>query len=86
MARFLTGPRDNGPADPPPWPELVMTAMGLILMVTALAVGLSCEWIGAVYVRGPCAFLTMIGLMIPLCFAADGFDKARQNDDYEDQH
>lgn len=84
--RFLYGPRDNGPADPPAWPELVMTALGLLVAFTALGIGLSCEWIGAVYVRGPCAFLFIIGLMIPLCFAGEGFDKARERGELEDQN
>lgn len=86
MSRFLYGPRDNGPADPSPWPELVMSGLGLLVAFSALAIGLSHEWIGGVYVRGPCAFLFIIGLMVPLSFAADGFDKARERGEYDDQN
>ena len=74
---FMTGPRDTGPFNPPPWPQLVIAGMGILLGVISGAIGANYEWIGDVYVRGPCAFLTIIGLMFAIGLAADGYDKAR---------
>lgn len=82
---FMHGPRDMGPADPPPWPELVIAGMGIVLMFVAGGIGLSYEWIGDVYVKGPCAFLCIIGLMIALALVGDGFDKARAAGDFDQQ-
>lgn len=81
---FQYGPRDNGPFNPPPWPQLVITAIGLILCFTAGYIGCNYEWIAGVYVRGPAAFLCIIGLMFPLCFVGDGFDKARAAGEMQD--
>lgn len=84
--KFMTGPRDNGPANPPPWPELVMSGMGILMAIVFFAVGVNYEWIGDVYVRGPCAFLGMTGFMVPIFFMADGYDKARARGEYDDEH
>ena len=74
--RFLYGPRDTGPADPPPWPDIVITVMGFLVSAVSLGVGLKYEWICDVYVQGPCALLFIIGLMPGLACAGDGMDKA----------
>lgn len=79
--RFQHGPRDNGPANPPPWPELVQMGMAIVLMISAGIIGVNYEWIGGVYTRGPCAFLCMVGLLICMCFVGDGFDKAQADGD-----
>ena len=78
---FQYGPRDNGPFNPPPWPELVQVGMGIVTMITAGVIGANYEWIGGVYTRGPCAFLCMIGIMICMVFVGDGFDKAQADGD-----
>jgi hypothetical protein len=74
---FMTGPRDTGPVNLPPWPQLVIAGMGVLLGVISCVIGVNYEWIGDVYVRGPCAFLTGIGLMFVMGLVGDGFDKAR---------
>lgn len=85
MAKFMTGPRDMGPANPPPWPELVQVGLALVMGFIAFGVGVKYEWIGDVYVRAPCAFLFITGLMVALSFAADGFDKAKARGEYDDE-
>lgn len=65
---FQYGPRDLGPANPPPWPQIVMMLMGLVVCFTAGAIGVGYEYIGAVYTRGPCAFICMTGLLFSLSF------------------
>lgn len=72
---FLYGPRDMGPADPPPWPQIVMMLMGLTVCLGFGIVGACYEWIGGVYVRGPSAFLCISGLLFCLVFVGDGVDK-----------
>jgi hypothetical protein len=74
---FMTGPRDMGPSNPPPWPKLVIAGLGMLLAIVAGTIGVSHEWIADVYVRGPCALLTIIGFMFPVGLAADGYDQAR---------
>jgi hypothetical protein len=88
MANFRYGPRDGGQFDPPPWPQIVMMLMGLTVCFTAGYFGCSYEWIGQVYVRGPAAFICMLGLMFAFTFVGDGMDKSlaehrRQMDDEE---
>lgn len=84
--RFQYGPRDNGPANPPPWPQRVQVFMGIILMLTAGVVGCNWEWIGGVYMRGPCAFLCLVGLLVVAGFVGDGFDKAREDGDMDEPY
>ncbi|MCC7531698.1 MAG: hypothetical protein IT342_24555 [Candidatus Melainabacteria bacterium] len=78
---FQYGPRDNGPFNPPPWPQLVQVGMAIVLMLTAGIIGANYVWIGGVYVQGPCAFLCMVGLMVTMAFVGDGFDRAQANGD-----
>lgn len=77
MSRFMTGPRDNGPANPPPWPKVFLAVMGIVLMLVSGWIAYNYEWIGNVYVKGPCVGLMIIGFLFPLCFIGDGFDEAR---------
>ncbi len=84
--RFQYGPRDNGPATPPPWHQRVQFFMGIILMFGAGAVGVNYEWIGGVFMRGPCALLCGVGLMICMGFVGDGMDKARADGDFDEPY
>lgn len=77
MSRFMTGPRDNGPANPPPWPKIFLCFTGIILMVVTGYIAYNYEWIGNVYVKGPCVGLFIIGFLFPICFVGEGFDEAR---------
>lgn len=72
---FLYGPRDTGPADPPPWPQIVIMLMGVVIFIASLIIGSTYEWIGGVYVRGPLAFFSISGLLFALVPVGDGFDK-----------
>ena len=72
---FLYGARDTGPFDPPPWPQIVMMLMGVVIFIGSLIVGSAYEWIGGVYVRGPLAVLSISGLLFCLVFVGDGVDK-----------
>ena len=84
--RFQYGPRDNGPATPPPWHQRLQVFMAIFVMITAGIVGVNWEWIGGVYMRGPCAFLCMVGLMVCMAFVGDGFDKARADGDMDEPY
>ena len=78
MSRFMTGPRDNGPANPPPWPKLRLCVTGIIRMVASVWIAYHYEWIGKVDVKGPCVGLMIIGFLLPICVIGDGFDEARK--------
>jgi hypothetical protein len=81
----MTGPRDNGPFNPPPWPQIFMAAMGLLLMFVSGYIAYHYEWIGNVYVKGPCVFLTVIGFMFPIGFIGNGIDEARARNEWDDK-
>jgi hypothetical protein len=85
-AKFSRGARDTGPTKLPPWPELVMAGMGLVIMFVSATFGIAHEWIGDVFVRGPAAFLTMSGLMFALGFATAAKDKARSEGQDDDEN
>lgn len=75
--RFQYGPRDNGPFNPPPWPKILVAFIGLALMVASGWIAYHYEWIGNVYVKGPCVGLMIIGFLFPLAFIGEGFDEAQ---------
>lgn len=81
--RFQYGPRDNGPGQMPPWPKIFMCFMGLTLMVVSGWIAYHYEWIGNVYVKGPCVGLLIIGFLFPLCFIGEGMDEARAQGDMD---
>jgi len=73
----MTGPRDNGPFNPPPWPKIFLAATGIIMMVVSGWIAYHYEWIADVYVKGPCVGLMIIGFLFPVGFIGEGFDKAK---------
>lgn len=83
---FQYGPRDNGPANPPPWPQIVMALMGSATFLLGLIVGMGNGYLGGLYVQGPAAGACLVGLMLVVSFVGDGFDRAaaeenRRNND-----
>ena len=79
MSRFMTGPRDNGPFNPPPWPKIFLAFTGIILCIVSVWIAYHYEWIGDVYVKGPCMGLFIIGFLFPIGFIGDGMDEARKD-------
>jgi hypothetical protein len=75
--KYARGPRDTGPFNPPPWPQLVMAGIGIVVCFTSAAIGVPNDWIGDVYVGGPSAILCISGLMFALGFATAAWDEAR---------
>jgi hypothetical protein len=82
---FQYGPRDTGPANPPPWPKIVMALMGFGLFIAGIIVGgMGPEYVHGLYVRGPAAFACITGLMFAMAFVGEGFDKAREETNRRD--
>lgn len=78
---FQYGPRDGGPANPPPWPKIVMALMGVSVFIAGVIVGgMRSEYIHGLYVRGPAAFACITGLFFAMVFVGEGFDKAREEE------
>jgi hypothetical protein len=79
--KSLGGVRGSGSFNPPPWPQLVMAGIGIVVAAVSCTIANLYEWIGDVFVRGPCAFLFISGWMFALTFATEAYDDARANED-----
>lgn len=66
---------------PPPLHERINAIMAGLIFLASLIVGSSFEYIGGLYVRGPCAILCVIALMVALYYPARSIDEAIANDE-----
>jgi hypothetical protein len=62
-----------------------MAATGLVLCFVSGWIAYHYEWIGDVYVKGPCIGLCLIGFMFPIGFIGNGIDEARARGEWDDQ-